>query len=156
MKGERLHRWLTLGANLGVLIGILLLIAELSQNLTAVRAQTRHDLSSDIVELFTQVAGNAQLASVRRRADSGEPLTPDETYQYDLITRAFFRYWEDVHYQFRQGLYDEVEFSRQRDAWQAYAGESAALVAWWCRNRSQFSPEFAEEFDGILTRYTCS
>jgi hypothetical protein len=155
MKSERVHRWLTLAANLGVLIGIVLLIAELSQNLTAVRAQTRHDLSSDIVELFTQVAGNEQLASVRRRADAGEPLNPDETYQYELITRAFFRYWEDVHYQFRQGLYDEIEFSRQRGAWRAYAGESAALVTWWCRNRSQFSPEFAEDFDAILTRYTC-
>lgn len=156
MKSESVHRWLTLAANLGVLVGILLLIAELSQNLTAVRAQTRHDLSSDVVELFTQVAGNAQLASLRRRADAGEPLTADETYQYELITRAFFRYWEDVHYQFRQGLYDEIEFARQRDAWKAYAGESEALVTWWCGNRSQFSPEFAEDFDGILTRYRCT
>ena len=80
----------------------------------------------------------------------------DRDADRELITRAFFRYWEDVHYQFRQGLYDEVEFSRQRDAWQAYAGESAALVTWWCRNRSQFSPEFAAEFDGILTRHTCA
>jgi hypothetical protein len=155
MKSEQVHRWLTLAANLGVLVGILLLIAELSQNLTAVRAQTRHDLSSDVVELFTQVAGNEQLASVRRRADAGELLTPDEAYQYALITRAFFRYWEDVHYQYRQGLYDEVEFSRQRDAWKAYAAESGALVAWWCRNRSQFSPEFVAEFDGILTVHQC-
>jgi len=156
MKSEQVHRWLTLAANLGVLVGILLLIAELSQNLTAVRAQTRHDLSSDIVELFTQVAGNEQLASVRRRADAGELLTPDEAYQYALITRAFFRYWEDVHYQYRTGLYDETEFSRQRDAWKAYAAESGALVDWWCRNRSQFSPEFAAEFDGILTAHQCT
>jgi hypothetical protein len=156
MKSEQLQGWLTLAANVGVLIGIVLLVAELSQNLTAARAQTRHDLSTDIVSLFTQVAGNEQLASLRRRADAGELLSPDEKYQYELITRAFFRYWEDVHYQYRNGLYDETEFSRQRDAWKAYAGESEALVTWWCRNRVQFSPDFAEEFDRILTRFTCS
>jgi len=155
MKSERVHGWLTLIANLGVLIGIILLVVELRQNLTTMRAQTRHELSADIVELFSQVAGNEQLASLRRRADAGEELTPDEAYQYALITRAFFRYWENVHYQFRQGLYDEVEFERQKAAWASYASESAAVVDWWCRNRSTFSPEFAADFDRILTTHTC-
>ena len=34
MKAAKLNRWLTLGANLGVLVGIFLLIAELNQNST--------------------------------------------------------------------------------------------------------------------------
>jgi len=155
MKSEGVNRWLTLGANVGVLIGIILLSVELSQNRTTMRAQTRHELSTDIVELFSLVAANEQLASVRRRADAGESLTADESYQYAIITRAFFRYWEDVHYQFRQGLYDEIEFSRQRDAWKSYAAESSALVDWWCRNRSTFSSDFVSDFDSILTSHTC-
>ena len=39
MKPDNLNKWLTLGANVGVLIGIILLVAELNQNSTLMRAQ---------------------------------------------------------------------------------------------------------------------
>ena len=42
MRSEKVNRWLTLGANVGVLIGILLLVVELSQNREMIRAQTRN------------------------------------------------------------------------------------------------------------------
>lgn len=154
-RSDRIHRWLTLGANLAVLVTIILVVMELNQNRTTMRAQTRHELSAGIVDLFTQVASDEQLAGLRRRADAGEPLTADEAYRYELITRAFFRYWEDVHYQYRIGLYDEVEFARQRDAWKGYAATSPTVVAWWCANRTAFSPDFVSDFDRILTTYTC-
>ena len=156
MKSDRMHRWLTLGANFGVLIGILLLVVELRQNAVMMQAQTRSEISAGIVELFETVAENEQLASLRRRADAGERLSPDEAYRYSIITRAFFRYWENVHYQYRQGLYDDVEFQRQREAWKSYAASSPALVAFWCEHRAEFSPEFLREFDGVLTTRACS
>lgn len=155
MNTDRLHRWLTLGANVGVLVGLLLLVVELSQNAAMMRAQTRNELSAGIVDLFARVAENPELASLRRRADTGAELTLDETYRYDIITRAFFRYWENVHYQFRQGLYDEVEFSRQRDAWRDYAQASPALARFWCQQRAGFSPEFVEEFSALLPTDSC-
>lgn len=150
MKTGQLHRWLTLGANFGVLIGLILLVVELSQNAAMMRAQTRNELAVGIVDLFARVAENPQLASLRRRADAGEELSPDETYQYEIITRAFFRYWENVHYQYRQDLYDEVEFSRQREAWRSYVVASPALRRFWCTQKGGFSAEFADEFDALL------
>ena len=155
MNRDRLHRWLTLGANLGVLIGLLLLVVELRQNAAMMRAQTRNELSTSIVELFVRVAENPQMADLRRRADAGEELTKDEQYQYEMITRGFFRYWENVHYQYRQGLYDDVEFSRQREAWRQYAGRSDALVRYWCAQRTGFSEMFVAEFDRLLAADAC-
>jgi hypothetical protein len=95
------------------------------------------------------------ISRLRRRADAGEELTPDETYQYEIITRAFFRYWENVHYQYRQHLYDEPEFSRQREAWRSYVPSSPALITFWCAERSQFSPIFVSEFDHLLPPNAC-
>ena len=155
MKSDQLHRWLTLGANFGVLLGLLLLVVELGQNAAMMRAQTRNELSSSIVDLFVRVAENPQLAGLRRRADAGEELTVDEAYQYQGLTRAFFRYWENVHYQYRQNLYDEVEFTRQREAWRAYAQSSPALLGFWCTQKYAFSPEFVAEFDGLLPPGSC-
>lgn len=154
-RADRFHRWLTLAANLGVLVGILLLVLELNQNRTMIRAQTRSELSTGIVDLFTAVAENPELASLRRRADAGEKLGPDEMYRYEIITRAFFRYWENVHYQYRHGLYDDIEFARQKDAWRDYASSSPALARWWCAHRAEFSPEFASEFDDLLPAGAC-
>ena len=156
MDSDRLNRWLTLGANIGVLVGIILLIVELDQNRQAVQAQTRSNLSQGIVDYMSVVAGDGELASLRRRIDLGEEATEDEQYQYSLITRALVRYWENVHYQYRKGLYDESEFAAHREAWRDYFAFSQAIVEFWCGTRHSMSREFAEEIDGLLTTYNCS
>jgi hypothetical protein len=39
MQSNRLDRWLTLGTNISVLVGIILLIVEINQNNESVRIQ---------------------------------------------------------------------------------------------------------------------
>jgi hypothetical protein len=155
MNSERVLRWATLVANLGAVVGLFLLVVGLKQNEAMMRAQTRNELSVTIVDLFSRVAENPQLASLRRRADAGAELTPDEFYQDEIFTRAFFRYWKNVHYQYRQHLYDEPEFSRQREAWRSYVQSSPAVITFWCAERSQFSPVFVSEFDRLLPPDAC-
>lgn len=150
MKSEALNRWLTLGANAAVLIGIALLILELSQNRDMMRAQTRHELSMGIVDLLQTAASNEQLADVLLRAHAGERLTATELFQFQMRTNALFRYWEDVHYQYRAGLYDDVEFGRQRDAWRVSLANSRLGQLYWCQVRSQYSPQFMAEMDRLL------
>ena len=67
------------------------------------------------------------MASVIRRGDSGEELTPDELRQFQHRSIALFRYLENLHCQYRQGLFDEAEFST----------------------------EFRAEVDNELEKYTC-
>ena len=155
MKPDKLARWMSVVVNLSVLAGILLLVIELRQNRDLVRAQTRHELSTVIVELQMAIAENPQLASVMRRGDAGEELSPDELQQFDMRSNALFRYWEDVHYQYREGLYDEVEFSSHRDAWAGYLGASQAAVVFWCRFRGTYSPEFRQALDEVLSTFGC-
>ena len=155
MNPDRLTRWLTLGANIAVLVGILLLVLELQQNRDMMRAQTRHELSMGIVDLLQVPASNEQLASILYRAAAGEELTPEELFQFRLRTNALFRYWEDVHYQYRIGLYDESEFERQKDAWRASFARSPLGQDYWCEVRGLYSPEFMTEMDGLLSGAGC-
>lgn len=155
MKNENLHRWLTLAANFGVLVGILLLILELRQNLTAVQAQTRQEVSAGFVDFTRSISENGELASIRRRGDLGEDLSVEERYRYEAFTRGLFRYWENVHYQFRTDLYDPDEFARQREAWRNYAAAAPGAVRWWCANRSGFSEEFGSDFTSLLPDPGC-
>ena len=155
MKGERLNWWLTITANIAVLIGIVLLIVELNQNRDMMRAQTRNELAMGIVGIQSGIAENEQLAAVLAKARDGETLSPGESLQFANRMLAMFRYWENVHYQYRMGLYDEVEFLKQKDAWEDYINVSDAQVGAWCRFSDTFSPEFAQEVDGIINQRSC-
>jgi len=155
MKAKHVNRWLTLGANFGVLVGIILLLVELDQNSTMMRAQTRNEVSQGIVDLMSLSANNEQLASLIRRADIGEELTADEYLQFQHRSFALFRYLENLHYQYRQGLFDEAEFATQREAWKLYLNYSKAAVTVWCLYRPTVSLEFRTEIDSVLNRYRC-
>jgi hypothetical protein len=155
VNSDRLARWLTLAANLGVLAGIILLIMELDQSRDMMRAQIRNEMSQGIVDLLQVPAANEQLASVLYRAHAGEELSPTELFQFKLRTNALFRYWENVHYQYRVGLYDVTEFSRQKSAWQASMLNSPLGQEYWCQVRTLYSPEFTKEMDNLIDDDAC-
>ena len=142
-------------ANLGALVGLLLLAYELHQNRELTRAQIRHELAIAIVEHQDLGSNNIQLASVVRRGYSQEELTPDERTQFNFHNNAVFRYWEDVHYQYRQGLYDATEFEKQRAAWVDSLSRNPGLVAYWCEVRMLYSSSFADELNGALSTHRC-
>src|SRR4029077_5034177 len=149
MSKDRLIQSIALAANCVTILGLLLVIMQLQQNRTLMRAQVRHELASTIVDLLNSSAGNSQLAGVVRRAGLGEKLTEDEQFQFRLRSNALLRYWEDVHYQYRLGLYDETEYERQKAAWKATFTNSVGFVACWSEVRALFSPPFASEIDGL-------
>lgn len=62
MKASRINRWLTLAANFGVLIGIMLLLVELDQNAHVVRAQISSERTSQAIDIFMTVAESQALS----------------------------------------------------------------------------------------------
>jgi hypothetical protein len=128
---------------------------ELAQNREMMRAQTRSELAMGLVEILNLPADNQQLASIMRKVESGEPLTPVEKTQFRFRTGALFRYWENVHYQYRQGLYDASEYSAQRESWRRVVNASDAAANAWCDGRKRMSPAFATEVDALLERIKC-
>ena len=152
---DKLNRWLTFGANVGVLAGIVLLVFELEQNREMTRAQTRNALSEQIVDLLRDVSTNPQMASLITQAMNEEVLTPAEATQLRHRAAAMLRYFENVHYQYRQGLYDEAEFAAQEDAWRDFITATQYVSEEWCRIRDTFSPEFRAAFDQLMSTHTC-
>ena len=147
---------MTLGGNAAVLIGLLLLVYELNQTRELTRAQMRSEISSGIYDLLAMTANNEQLAGLMLRADNGEPLTDAEYFQYASRTRAMFRYFENVHYQYRVGLYDDAEFERQKVAWSNYMNGSRRASEIWCEYEHVVSAEFAVELNNLLTNHSCN
>jgi hypothetical protein len=91
MSKDRLIQSIALAANCVTILGLLLVILQLRQNRSLMRAQVRHELASTIVELLNSTANNSQLASVVRRGGIGEQLTDDEQFQFRLRSNALLR-----------------------------------------------------------------
>ena len=155
MDSGKANRWLTLIANIGVLIGLALLIVELQQTREATRAGTRSNLAEEISSLLSGIAMDADMADIRLRGDAGEELTRLESYRYDLIQRSLFRYWENNHYQYRMGLYDESEFIAHKMVWGRYVNSSKRLPGYWCSIRGITSEGFAREMDSVIIESPC-
>ena len=115
-RADSINRWLSLGANLGVLIGLILLVVELDQNSDLVRAQI-HQARSDNFESFgVEYADTERLlpTMVKFRA-AGGPRDVSALEKLDPIERARIRQYMDariagydnLYYQYRNGFLDE-------------------------------------------------
>ena len=156
MKFDDVNRWMSLLASLGIIAGLVLLAVELQQNQQMMRAQTRNEIALGVIDLMTLPASNPQLANVVRRGDAGEELTPDEQLQYRRMAIATLRYYENVHYQYLQGLYEEPQFVRQAEAWKAHAARSKGMQRTWCEMRVAFSEDFVREWEAMVADvYRC-
>ena len=155
MKKIDLVQLLGLLANLGVIAGIFLLVLELNQNRDLMRAQMRNELASGLNAVLGLSLSNAELSDIVVRANAGEQLAPTDAYRLGGRSELVFRYWENVHYQYRQGLYDESEFSRHRDTMVFILAENPSLVRYWCQARLLYSVPFMEYLDGLLKERNC-
>ena len=118
------------------------------------RAQTRHDISDGGIQLISG-RNDPVIADVLLRGGAGEELSPLEQFQYRGYLNTWLRYWEDVHYQYRNGLYDEGEFDKQREATRDFLNRSAGWPEYWCERRTYYSTEFAQMIDELIVTSLC-
>ena len=85
-----------------------------------------------------------------------ENLTPAEQTRFLNMRLSIFRFWENVHYQYRMGLYEENEYSKQKEAWRIVMNLDDATVQVWCSRRLTFSAEYMVDIDGLLDKYQCN
>ena len=155
MNDNKLNRWLTLGANLGVLIGIILLVVELDQNRAMIKAQTRNDVSRQLSDFLMAVTSDAGLFNIKFRAERGEELTPEEQSRFFVLMNANIRLWENVHYQYRQGLFEESEYEAERNTWRNLISWNQRFEPIWCSVREHYSDEFVQEIDSLIEGEVC-
>ena len=66
-----------------------------------------------------------------------------------------FRYFENVNYQYRQGLYEQSEYDKQKSAWKNYLNKSKIAVSIWCDYRTTVSEGLMLEIDSLLETNKC-
>ena len=121
-KSEVINRWLALGANVGVLVGLALLIMELGQNSDLLRAQI-HQARSDNYEAFMVANADTEFflpAWERFRAAGGpediaalDVLSPTQKARISRYLQGRIGGYDNLFFQYRNGYLDE-EFYETR------------------------------------------
>ena len=139
MESDKLNKWLTLGANLGVVIGLIFLAIEVRQNNENLATQVRATAFFGMAETWNMVAENPELAAaIQKDMDKGE-LTPTEQNQ-------LFAYWVRVFLtlQWEYNELPEEEFNQRLPFQRRAFLDSPSLAIAWERAEPLLDPNYVE------------
>ncbi len=139
MDSDKLNRWLTLGANIGVLIGIIFLAIELQQNNENLAAEVRATNFFGMADTWRMVAESPELAGAIMKDFADEELSPSESNQ-------LFSYWVRVFLTLQWGYSElpEEEFRRGLDFQGEGYRDLDTFRSAWERMGSFLDPEFRD------------
>lgn len=142
-RSSRLTAWMSVAANLAVLVGMILVAVQISQNTDAVRGASYQTWLAARMELNLALATNQELSTlvVTGHADSRN-LTQDNYVQYGMWLASLMQMAQATHYLYRQGSLD-------RDLWETEIQAAAAHLStpgvrqWWDAGaKTQLTPDF--------------
>ena len=116
MITETFNKWLTLLANLGVVIGLILLIVELDQNSELMEAQINQMRADATVQKWAGWADSEYLAPlITKLLEAGFPahlvppeqLTPVEVTRLGQYLTATIVDYDNLYYQYQNGHLDQ-------------------------------------------------
>jgi len=139
-------------ANLGVIIGILLLVFELNQAREMTQSQTRNSVAEMLINLIESAYGDPQMAEIQVKHDAGQSLDPVERFRFAAREDAFWRYRENVHYQYRNGLYDEDEYEALREVWVRDLNTDELRREIYCQRHDASPRSFTAEMDAAMEK----
>ena len=158
---DRLNQWLSLTANIGVLVGVGFLIVELDQNTSSIRLAARQALTQENSEYVKLLLSDPDLGVLFSKAvPPRDPSTPnlrglneqDQLKLGRLLYIAFINL-ENQYHAWKDGALTDGEWKPSDALLNMYA-DSAAVQDYWETGGSRlhgtsFSKFFSNKFEAI-------
>ncbi len=112
MGTERLNRWLSLAANIGVLIGLIFLIVEVRHAISLSESQAYRNRGTEIQEAYLELALSADLASIMAKTkDEGvSSLNSAEFIRLGAWFQAVLLRMQNQFNDYQLGYLDEASY----------------------------------------------
>jgi hypothetical protein len=131
MNADKLNSWLTLGANIGVVIGLALLIYEINQNTEMMQAQINQDRTDTSLSEQQAVFNSDYIPAMDVKIRNGEQLSDEELVRYQHHFRSFNRNMDNQLWQYNHGFLGEnIPYSIRRAVRIVIAGNELGIAAW--------------------------
>ncbi len=142
MNEEKLNAWLSLGANVGVVIGLMLLIVEIGQNTEMMRAQINQSRTDTALSEQQAVYTSDHVPALLAKIGRGEKLSDEEMIRYTRFFRAFNRNQDNNLWQYGQGYLGENIPRSIRGAARAVIGGHELGIATWEVQKYSYTDEY--------------
>ena len=142
MNSEKINSWLTLGANLGVVFGLILLVIEIGQNTEMMRAQISQ-MRADSSATHQHAYYNSEyLPAIIQKIRSGDDLSGEESGRYRSYARGFHRTQDNNLWQYDQGyLGDNIPRSIEGGV-RSIVGSSEFAISVWDSQKRGFTDDY--------------
>lgn len=147
---DKLTKWITLLANVGVLLGIVFLAFEVQQNTTAIQSQTRATVFSGVQE---ELWKNMEYTDVTlNMLNDGRKLSLEELVRFDAWMMASMKAREFVWLENKSGNVDPTQWEQERQVIALVLGCSRCREWRKKAGRLGFTPEFVAITDDVIDR----
>ena len=153
MDTDRLNRWLTLGANIAVLVGIFFLAAEINQNTDMMRAQINQSRAEASMSEAQSMYNSEYLPEILVKLRAGAPISAEERERYIHFLRGLHRNLDNQLRQYREGFLAANIPKSVRQAIMYEVAPTDVARQEWERTHEMFSQEYAELVDSVLAEY---
>ena len=109
MTVENVNRWVTLAANIGVLVGIAVLVIEVNQNTQSMNIASRDETVAHKLNYFEQSMDNQVIARAEYKRESGMELDGFERHQLLRLQYYNIKVFENIYIQYQRGLFSDEE-----------------------------------------------
>ncbi len=142
MSAEKVNRWLSLGANIGVVIGLVLLIIEIGQNTEMMQAQINQSRTDTAISEQQAVFNSDYIPALVAKRDKGEPFSEQEKIRYRTYFRSGNRNQDNNLWQYNQGFLDENIPRSIRGFARAVIGGSEIGITTWDSQKYSYTDEY--------------
>ena len=150
MDYSTVNEWLTLGANLGVLVGIVFLIIEIKQNTELHRSDSRKAIvSNDQASLLVALENH----DIFQKLGNSEPLSQADQYRLSFIFAIDLRNREFEYLQYKGGSLDENTWKSYKDLILMNHATERGRVWWEKVGKGIVNPTFGKMVDEMLTNH---
>ena len=129
---------------LGVVISLIYLARQMSQNTTSVRAASFNAMTENSIRLLEPSFRDGDFAEFLHRAQRDpSSLSPNEMVRWDAYMTAVYRHFGNLVYQYRVGVLDEQMWQSYRETLKEHL-RTLSWQTWFEQNRESFSASLVD------------
>ena len=149
MNMDRLNRWLTLAANLGVVSGILFLAIEVHQNNQQQMEQARFNYYQERASFQWQWGTDSVTQEAIQKLNKGEKLSPLENARIGMQIRSVLTNWEYEYLEYQSGniTFEQLSVEGKRGL---FAGFPDFALELWKQQKKSAPPDFVKFMDEYI------
>ena len=150
MNAKRLNTWLSLTANVGVILGLIFLAVELGQNSDLMRVQINQSRADAAMASNESVFNSDYLPQILIKINFGEELSAEETIRYRAWFRASNRNQDNVLHQYLAGMLGGNSPRSVRDYVEHVIASSNQAREEWENQKVGFTDEFVALVEEVI------